>query len=130
MDLEALIASGQMSMDALTAAMEGRQGYAGLQLTESAQDLDALSQQFESVYKSMMIQTGINTGILDTLNQAYATTMQPLLDELNVLLAQENLSAQDKKLALEKQALVVEKSNGIWSGIAGIFQGIGEMIPG
>ena len=111
LDLEAAIASGQMNLDALTSALEGRQGYANLQLTESAQDLDALTQQFNSVYNSMMIQTGINSSILDAVDKAWETSMKPFMASIEALLAQENLSAQDEQLAFQYQALAVEEVN-------------------
>lgn len=119
--LEADLANVTNQLSAMTSAMGGLQGRADLQLRESAQDLQALSAQFDSVYNSMMIQTGINTSILQTVNQAWETTMAPLLDGLNALLAKENLDAQDAALALEQQAAIVEKGNTIWQGFLGLL---------
>ena len=108
--LNGYLGQASMEMQSLMGALEGQQGLAGLMLTESAQDLEAMNSQFESVYNSMMTQTGINTSVLETLNLAYDTSMKPLLDSINTLLAQENLSAQDAALALEKQALLLEET--------------------
>jgi hypothetical protein len=99
----------QLELQSLTGALAGEQGLAGLKMEESAQDLAALNSQFESVYNSMMAQTGINSSILQTLNQAYETTMAPMMDALNTLLAKENLSAQDAAYALELQALAIDQ---------------------
>jgi len=110
MDLQAQIASGQMNLDSLVASLSGIQGMSELQLQASAQDMEALNMQLGQVYNSIMIQTGINTSIMEGLSTAYDTTMKPLLDALNVLLAKENLSAQDMAYALELQAIALQES--------------------
>ena len=101
----------QIQVASLTAALEGVQGYATLQLTEAENDLAALNTQIDQVYRSIMVQSGINQSILDAVDQAYATSMKPMMDAITSLLAQENLSAQDEQLAFQYEALAIEEMN-------------------
>jgi len=118
----------------LTAALEGVQGYVGIQQSEAQQDLEALDIQIKQVYNSMMAQSGINASILDALNQAYDTSMKPMMDAINSLLAQENLSAQDEQLAFQYQALAIEEMNSYLQFTVGMADAgaklVDAMIPG
>ena len=129
MDLEALIASGQLNMDSLTAALSGTQGMAGLRLTASDQDLNALNTQINQVYNSMMVQAGINASILDAVDKAYNTSMKPMMDAINSLLAQENLSAQDEQLAFQYQALAIEETNNYLQFGVGMANAVAKALP-
>ena len=123
----------QVEVSALTAALEGVQGVAELKEQESINDLAALNTQMESVYTSMMIQSGINEAILTTLNNAYDTMLKPQLDAVNVLLARENLSAQDRAMALEERALLLEEETAMWEiglSVAETVISAVDLIPG
>ena len=113
LDRELLKASEMVQQGAISAMqyMEMREqgymnllnGYLGkgnLQLAESANDRAIMESQINAVYNSMMIQTGINEGILNTVNSAFETSMAPLMSSLNTLLAKENLDAQDAATAM------------------------------
>jgi hypothetical protein len=88
--------------------LDGYFGNANLLMQEAEMDLAALNSQFTAVYNSMMIQTGINQGILDTVNTAYETSMAPMMDSLNAMLVKENLGAQDVETVFGFLGLIID----------------------
>lgn len=106
----------------LTSALEGRMGIAGLRMEESAQDLAAINAQIDAVYNSIMVQTGINSSILQTINTQWDTLVAPVMDAYNALLSQEVLAQGDRALDLEEQAYEDEKTVTLWEGLLGLVE--------
>lgn len=113
-----------LEQGAMTSALAGYGDIADLKLRESAQDLEVLNAQFNSVYNSMMIQTGINKSILETVNQAYQTSMVPIMDAVNAYISRLTMQYQATGLSNDQLAIQVEQQTGLFgmiTNIAGSF---------